>query len=140
MGDDTKSLAGSLLSDFIYPYFSGRVCPVHIDDHFTIHTVAEDATFCVLGIGPWEYGIVTPETHIMLAKSVENEDVPAPSEDALECAKQLRRELDYLSTKDYGRRIVDFAGYTQRLTYLLEAPPLYKAPEELRTHISRRSI
>lgn len=124
VGDYAKNLAGFLLSDFIYPYFRVRVCPVHVDDHFTIHTVT-GMLLCVLDIGPWEYGLVTSETHIMLAKSMENEVVPAPSDDALECAQQLQREVDYRSTRDYGRRIVDFAVYTQKLVDLLEAPPLY---------------
>lgn len=111
-----------------------------MDDLFTIHAALRYADLCILEIGPCKYGLVTPETHIMLSKSVENADVPAPSDDPLKCARQLQKEVDYLSTRDYGRHIVDFAGYTQRLVHLLEAPPLYTEPEDPQTPISRRSI
>lgn len=31
VGDDTKDLADSLLSDFIHLHFGGRMCPVDVD-------------------------------------------------------------------------------------------------------------
>lgn len=70
VGDYTEDLAGSLLSDFIYPYCNGRMRPVGMGDHFTIRAFSGDVALCILDIRPREYGLVTWEIQMLLAKEI----------------------------------------------------------------------
>lgn len=128
---DPDGLSGSLMSDYLHPYFSSGDCmrPMHVDDFITIHRGTYTATFAVLDIGPLHYGIITPDTYLSLipplGKSILVEDVE--TNNPLHCAQELLTKIDYINSKDYASSIAQFVRCLQRLVYLLEPPPVYES-------------
>ncbi|KAB8212706.1 hypothetical protein BDV33DRAFT_210991 [Aspergillus novoparasiticus] len=123
---DTKELAGHLISEYIYPYFSHSVRPVHLDDFITIRSGPSEVTFCIIDIDLWEYGLVTGDTQIMLVNCAHNEVDYGRLQDPLECARELQRDIDYINSKDHGSCVAKVSRSIQRLVDLLEAPPVYE--------------
>jgi uncharacterized protein YlzI (FlbEa/FlbD family) len=117
---------GSLICDYVYPYFSNSTHPVNCDDFISISSGMRWQKFAVLEASPCESGVVTPETHITLVRG--SAHVPYERiNDALECALELQRNIDFLSPKWCAESLANFAGGFRRLVDLLQQPPLYKA-------------
>jgi hypothetical protein len=100
---------------------------VHACDTITIDNGTCYGTFHVLDVTPYEYGLVTPETKITLAQCVEDERSDYRKiQDPLECALELQKNVDYVSSGWCGETVAEFGTGLQRLIDLLQAPPLYK--------------
>ncbi|KAL2866177.1 uncharacterized protein BJX67DRAFT_382267 [Aspergillus lucknowensis] len=120
----TATLEGNLVSDYVGPYFSRGIHPVHLNDFIAI---GSDLRFCVVAMERNEFGLVTPETQITLVRGF-GQDAPDYNSigDAVECALELRRNIDYITPAWCAESLAEFARGFQRLVDLLQAPPLYE--------------
>jgi hypothetical protein len=137
---DTAQLGeGHLLSDYIHPYFSNSFHPVHTDDFLSIGV--GPGAFCVIDITPNEFGLVTPETEIMVvARPGEGTCDYESIDNPLECASKLRKNFDYLSSKWCAEAMAEFAKGLQRLVNLLEGPPSYENCTGAASHSRSNSL
>ena len=94
---------------------------MHFNDFIKINSGSCIATFRVLDIGPLDYGLISPDTHISLAPSAVTAD--CETNNVLDFAREIQKKVDYMNTWDYGSSLAELSDDVQKLVGLLEVPP-----------------
>lgn len=122
---DTASSEGQLISDYIHPYFSNVIHPICMDDFVNIAPGIRE--FCVVGMEPKDFRIITPETQITLARRLSGRPLDYGSiNNVMDCAVELQRDVNYINPKWCAESLAEFTKGLQRLMELLQNPPLYE--------------
>ncbi|KAL4993995.1 hypothetical protein BDV10DRAFT_189456 [Aspergillus recurvatus] len=124
LSDDIATFEGQLISEHVYPYFSSSIHPIGMDDFLDTSTGL--GKFCVVNMKPNDVGLITPETDITLVRFGGHIPDYDSIDDVVECALELRRNVDYINTKWCAESLAGYAKGVQRLVDLLQSPPLYE--------------